>query len=91
MLCDPAFKADVENRAALPESTAEPICTPLSKKLTLPVAVPAIEFCTVAVNVTPWLKTEGFRLLARTVEVEAAFTDCVKVAEVLAEKLESPP
>jgi hypothetical protein len=43
------------------------------------------------VNVTACPALEGFKLLAKTVDVEAALTDCVKAAEVLPEKLESPP
>ena len=88
-LCDPAGIAEEVNRATLPDNVAEPSWTPLSTKLTLPVAVPA-EVCTVAVKVNAWPKPAGFRLDARAVVVEARVTVSESAADALAENDESP-
>ena len=50
-----------------------------SKNCTVPVA-PAED--TVAVNVTLWPLTDGFRLEVRVVDVLALFTSCVSTPEV---------
>ena len=45
---------------------------------------------TVAVKVTDWPNTEGFRLETRVVEVAAAFTVWPQVAELLPVEFASP-
>jgi hypothetical protein len=84
---------EVEENAAVPfdRETVAIVVEP-SLKTTLPVGVPvpgAIDL-TVAVNVTLWPKVEGFRDDVSVVDVEARFTVCVSVGEVLAEKFVAP-
>jgi hypothetical protein len=54
-------------------------------KITEPVGVPVAgaTALTVAVKVTDWPRTDGFALEASAVVVEAAFTVCVSVEDVL--------
>jgi hypothetical protein len=61
-------------------------------KVTVPVGVPdpGATAMTVAVNVTDWPKAEGFNDELKVVEVDAVLTTCLRVADVLLEKLLSP-
>jgi hypothetical protein len=90
--CEPAFKpaAAVVKRPTLPERAAEPICTPLSRNVTVPVAVPLVDGCTVAVNVTDCPNEEGFALALTAVVVMAWLTVCERTEELLPLKLASP-
>ena len=77
----------------LPFSVPVPILTPPSKKVTVPVRVPApgAEALTVAVKVTDWPDTDGFALEVRAVLVLALLTTWPPASEpVLVLKLLSP-
>jgi ribosomal protein S5 len=78
--CTPAERVEVDNFAVPTLSAALPIDFPLSENVTVPVAVEGV---TAAVNVTVCPLTEGFRLEASVVAVEALFTACASVADVL--------
>ena len=56
----------------------------------MPVSVPPTEEETLAVKVTDLPTAEGLALEASVVEVAAGLTDCARVDEVPARKLESP-
>ena len=71
----------------------DPIETPLSRKLTVPVGMPApgATAATAALKVTACPNTDGFRLEVTLVVVIALFTTCTNAVEVLlALKLLSP-
>ena len=87
--CAPARSALVEKDAVPPVSAFDPRTVAPSRKLTLPVGVPAAEV-TVAVNVTdcPWV--EGLRLETSVVDVPAGLTVCGQAADAAPRKLPSP-
>src|SRR5919108_4307876 len=78
MECVPTASVEVVNEAAPVESrVAEPRLDAPSRKLTVPVGVPAVPL-TVAVKMTACPKTVGFLEETRAVVTPAAFT--IKVA-----------
>ena len=89
MECDPTVSVDVVNIALPPLSVPVPSVVVPSLNVTVPVGVPDVA-ATVAVKVTAWPNVEGFSEDATVVEL-AGFTVCVRLAEVLAVKLASPP
>jgi hypothetical protein len=95
MECVPCVSAVVE-RVAMPPliATGAPSCVAPSKKLTVPVSVPAVVDVAVAVKVTFAPTVEGFAEDASAVVVAAkaaAFTTCDTAVDVLAAKVASPP
>jgi hypothetical protein len=73
--------------------TAAPSCVAPSKKLIVPVSVPAAAEVAVAVNVTFWPTVEGFAADVTAVEVVALVaesTTCETADDVLVAKLASP-
>src|SRR5437868_14831205 len=95
MVCVPTLRADVEN-VATPEAlrVPGPRTVAPSRKLTVPVGVPApgAVAVTVAVNVTDAPTIEGLLPETSAVEVAALFTTCESAAVlVLVPKFESPP
>ena len=92
--CGPTESAVVESLNALPPSreTGDPKFVPSMWNCTLPVGAPAPgdTGATVAVNVTPWPKREGFADEVRTIVVSALPTVCVIGAAVLTMKFGSP-
>lgn len=89
----PRLSVEVLNVAIPPLSVFEPKVVAPSLKVTVPVGVPdpGATALTVAVKVTDWPKTEGFADDATAVVVLSVFTICVRMEEVLVEKLELPP
>jgi hypothetical protein len=71
-------------KVAVPRVVAE------SRNVTVPLGVRVNCGLTVAVNVTVWPKADGLRELATALELDALFTVCVIVADVLESKLLSP-
>ena len=93
MLLTPNGRVDVVSIAVPPVTGADPIDVVPSKKVTLPVGVPAPgkTGTTAAVKVTARPNTDGFRLEITLVVVIALFTTCTNAVEVLlALKLLSP-
>jgi hypothetical protein len=90
--CDPTARDDVLKVAEPALSVPVPIDVVPSLNVTVPVGVPlpGAVVLTVAVNVTDWPNTDGFVDDATVVLVAAAFTVCVRLEELLAEKFESP-
>ena len=80
----------IENCAAPPDTAEEPAVAPSIAKVTVPVWVPLTAEDTDAVNVTVFPAVEGFRLVARVVEVEAGVTDWIREGEELEAKFASP-
>jgi hypothetical protein len=78
----------VENVALPPLKFPLPIAEPLSKNVTVPVAV---DDETAAVNVTDCANVDGLLLETRLVLVGALFTACETAPEVLPLSLASPP
>ena len=94
MLLTPNGRLDVVSVAVPPATMPDPIEVVPSKKVTLPVGVPAPgkTGTTAAVRVTACPNTDGFRLELTLVVVIALFTTCTNAEEVaLAMKLPSPP
>jgi hypothetical protein len=83
----------VVNVAVPPDSVPVPRVVVPSRNVTVPVGVPAPgeTAATVAVNVTLWPNTDGFREDARLVVVFALLTVWVRTELVLVLKLPSPP
>lgn len=90
----PTAKAEVVNVAWPLLRMPVPMALPPSRKVTVPVGVPAPGATaeTVAVKVTDWPKTEGLGDEARAIAVLALFTTCgLPVNEpLLPSKLASP-
>ena len=86
--CCPAANVAIDTCASPPARLAVPTGTPLSKKITWPVA-PAGD--TVAVRVTAPPYIEGFGLVARLVVVAIACTVWMRTVELPASTLASPP
>jgi hypothetical protein len=82
----------VEKVATPPVSVPVPITVAPSRKLTVPVGVPApgLTAATVAVSVTDCPKTDGLVLEMRLVVVLALLTTWLTAALVLVRKLVSP-
>ena len=89
----PTANAEVEKVALPPASVAVPRVTAPSTKLTIPVGVPepGTTADTVAMKVTDWPNTVGFKEDAVVAELLALLTVCVMAAEVPVAKLLSPP
>ena len=88
----PTDSDEVAN-VALPElKLAVPSVAAPSRKVTVPVGVPApgVTALTVAVKVTDWPNTDGFTDEVTVVELLALLTVCVMAAEVLPAKFVSP-
>lgn len=89
----PTASADVVN-VATPEpfNVPVPMELPPSRKLTVPLGVPAPGDAaeTVAVNVTDWPKTEGLTDDVTAVVVLSLFTTCDSTADVLPVNVPSP-
>ena len=89
----PTESDEVVNVATPPERFTTPIDALPSRKVTVPVGVPAD--CglpaTAAVNVTTMPKLEGLSEEVRVVVLPALDTTCDKGDEVLVKKLASPP
>src|SRR5947209_3923440 len=89
-------KAAVVTPPLMVTLTGLPTCTPLSRKVTVPVGdaaavLPGALTLTVAVKVTAWPNTEGLTEAVTTVLVSALLTVWVTAAEAtLALKLPSP-
>jgi hypothetical protein len=83
MLCFPLASADVL-KVAVPVLSRVPVPTVVLPcwTLTVPVGTP-IDEVTVAVNVTSWPTPDGFGEEPSTVRVEALFTVCVSLPDVL--------
>ena len=92
MVCVPVPSVVLVN-VAMPLAFSVPVPRVVlpSMNVTVPVGVPvpATAAVTVAVKVTAWPKTDGLAYEVTTVFV-AARTLCVRTAEVLVRKLESP-
>ena len=78
----PTARVVVEKDAPAPESGTVTSRMPPSLKVTLPVGVPEAAL-TVALKVTFWPNTDGFRVETTVVEVESGDTTCVRGAEAL--------
>jgi hypothetical protein len=91
-LWDPTLIDDVVSDVIPPLSVPEPSAVAPSKKLTVPVGVPAPGATTaiVAVSVLAWPKTDGSGLEVSVVVVDAWFTVWVSTGEVEPVKLASP-
>jgi hypothetical protein len=91
---EPAASVEVVN-VAWPETFSVPVprLVAPSRKVTVPVGVPApgAFTVTVAVSVTACPNTEGFAEEATVVAVDALFTVSLDAADVLVLKLLSPP
>ena len=91
----PTANAEVVNVAIPPLSVPVPTGLPPSRKVTVPVGVPAPGATgeTVAVKVTDWPNTEGFADEVTVVAVSALLTTCgLPVSDpVLPLKFPSPP
>ena len=88
----PTDSDEVAN-VALPElKLAVPSVAAPSRKVTVPVGVPApgVTALTVAVKVTDWPNTDGFTDEVTVVELLALLTVCVMAAVVLPAKFVSP-
>jgi hypothetical protein len=96
MVWDPTERVVVAPLVAVPPltKTAEPKFTPSMTNWTVPVLTVAVLGATpltAAVKVTDWPKTDGFAGELTDVVVEAWFTVCVNVDDVLPLKALSPP
>jgi hypothetical protein len=89
---DPTLNVDVVSDATPPLSVPEPSVVAPSKKLTVPVGVPApgATTATVAVRVLACPKTDGSGLEVKVAVVDAWFTVCVSTGDVEPVKLASP-
>ena len=92
MTCLPTARDDVEKVALPLESVLLAMLTPLSRNVTVPVAVPVAgeRGLTVAVNVTDWPNTDGSTEELTAVELFALLTVWVIADDVLLAKLLSP-
>jgi hypothetical protein len=81
----------MERVARPPDNAPVPSVVLLSMNVTAPVGEPTALQLMVAVNVTDWLKADGFKEDCSEVEVAVLETVWVKTADVLPEKLLSPP
>jgi hypothetical protein len=90
--CDPTLNDDVVNDAAPPASVEVPRGVAPSKKLTVPVGVPApgVTTAIVAVRVLACPKTDGSGLEVKVAVAEAWFTVWVSTRDVELVKLVSP-
>ena len=88
----PTASDEVVNVALPPVRLAVPRVEAPSRKVTVPVGVPAPgeTALTVAVNVTAWPDADGFTDEVTVVELEALLTVWVIAAEVLLLKFVSP-
>src|SRR2546425_12642574 len=86
-------KAEVANVAVPLASVAVPRLFVPSRKVTVPVGVPApgATAATVAVNVTGWPDTVGLAEAVTVLVVLAWLTVCVRAADVLVEQLGAAP
>src|SRR6266516_4415702 len=90
---DPTANVEVVNVAVPPDRVPVPSVVAPSRKVTVPLGLPApgATGATVAVKVTLCPKTDGLADEATVVVVLALLTVCVKTALVLVLKLVSPP
>ena len=79
----PRANAEVAKVAVPPLSAPLPSVVVPSLNVTVPVGVPVVNDFTKAVNVTDWLKADGFTEETTVVEVAALFTICDNAGEVL--------
>ena len=89
----PTARLEVEKVAVPPLSVPVPSVAVPSRKVTVPVGVPApgAFAVTVAVNVTLWPNTEGLVADETLVVVSSWFTVWVRAPELLPASLVSPP
>ena len=89
----PTARLEVENATVPPMSVPVPSVAVPSRKVTVPVGVPApgVFTLTVAVNVTLWPKAEGLVSEATLVVVASGLTVWLRAPEPLAASLVSPP
>jgi hypothetical protein len=90
--CEPTASDEVVN-VALPalKVTGAPRAVAPSRKVTVPVRVPAVVLVTFAVNVTDWLELiVAAEVLSAVVVVASGFTVSVTTEEVLGLKVASP-
>jgi hypothetical protein len=84
MLCFPLVRLDVL-KVAVPVESSVPVPNVAlpALKLTVPLGVTPVDELTDAVNTTGWPTVDGFGLELSVVTVEALFTVCVSVTDVL--------
>ena len=74
-MCEPTVKAEVTRVATpTPSNVPPPRDVAPSKKVTVPVGAPAVAELAVAVNVTVWLRLDGFGEEVTVVVEVAGFT-----------------
>lgn len=86
----PTPSAEVDREAAPPDNDTVLSGVAPSKKVTLPVGVPAVAL-TLALKVTDCPNTDGFSVEFTDVEVLACPTDWLRAPETLVAWLASPP